>query len=163
MPLSTGAMLQVKNINNHLEPCQALPGNGTSANRLLLLPQFSPPGKPAVPAKHSRDTNKARTGWPQVGNITQKGSRDGKPSQEPISHLSWGVGPPGGPRLPGRVTAAVTAGPWELRASRSLRPTTSRVRPAVIELRRHRSLCSDTYIPWLVRSRDVAFKKTNRN
>ena len=76
----------------------------------------------------------------QKGNITQKGSRDGKPSQKPLSHLSWGAGPPRGPRLPGRVIAAVTAEPWEFRASRRLRAATSRVRPAVIELRQHGSL-----------------------
>lgn len=120
--------------------CQELPGCETLVNRLLLLPQFRPPGQPAVPAKHTRDTNKSPARSFQKGNITQKGSRDGKPSQKPLSHLSWGAGPPRGPRLPGRVIAAVTAEPWEFRASRRLRAATSRVRPAVIELRQHRSL-----------------------
>lgn len=119
--------------------CRELPGCETSINRLLLLPQFRPPGQPAVPAKHTRDTNKSPAGSFQKGNMTQKGSRDGKPSQKPVSHFSWGTGPPRGPQLPGRVIAAATAEPWEFRASRRLRAAPSRVRPAVIELRQHRA------------------------
>lgn len=43
----------------------------------------------------------------------------------------------------------VTAEPWELRESRSLKPATTRVRPAVIELHGHRSL-SLSYLRTLI-------------